>query len=98
MISIDRSWRLLPIVLFVALRVYAHANPSDPLWIGGIYDGSDLDAALETVRVAYVAPETDLIAAGRPIEILIRVVSAVPAPRVGFSPGRLHSPRGPPIL
>ena len=43
-------WSLL--VPLLAILPLAEASPSDPLWVGGIYDGADLDDVVEAVITA----------------------------------------------
>ena len=40
------------LVLLFAILPLAEASPPDPLWVGGLYDGADLDDVVEAVMAA----------------------------------------------
>src|SRR5262247_1081844 len=44
------TWGLL--VLLLAILPLAEASPPDPLWVGGMYDGADLDDVVAAVITA----------------------------------------------
>jgi hypothetical protein len=49
---------LLPLLVFMALRTLAHANPLPLPWSSGVFDAQGLDDVLQTIRIAYVkAPD-----------------------------------------
>ena len=50
---------LLPVIIFVALRALAQANPTPPPWSTGVFDGQGLDDLLQTIRIPY-ARSTDV--------------------------------------
>ena len=50
---------LLPVLVFVALRALAQANPTPPPWSTGVFDGQGLDDLLQTIRIPY-ARSTDV--------------------------------------
>ena len=47
---ICRARVLLPIVLYIALRAFAHAHPPNPSRIHGVYDATDVDDILQAFR------------------------------------------------
>lgn len=80
MFRLSRSWCLLPILLFLGLRVLAHANPPDWLWVTGVYDGADFDDVLQGVRVLYVAPDDGQRTVARPLYVVKLAWPSAPAP------------------
>ncbi len=92
----DRSWCLLPVLLFLGLRVLAHANPPDPLRVAGIYDGADLDNVLQGVRVPYVTPDDWQHVVARPLHVvgLVRPSAVAPAALVLTGAPRSRGPPG----
>jgi len=44
---------LLPVIIFVALRALAQANPTPPPWSTGVFDGQGIDDLLQTIRIPY---------------------------------------------
>ncbi len=63
---------LIVILLVVALRTMAYANPPDPDWIAGFWDGADYDdvvvlvtsvsAVAETAPPVHVGPAREVVA------------------------------------
>jgi hypothetical protein len=47
-----RFAHLLPVLVFLALRALAHANPAPLPWTSGVFDGDGLDDILQTIRAA----------------------------------------------
>jgi hypothetical protein len=39
----DRAWSIAVLTVLVTLVPLAHASPTDPMWIAGIYDAADAD-------------------------------------------------------
>jgi hypothetical protein len=50
---------LLPVLIFVALRALAHANPAPLPWSSGVFDGQGVDDLLQSIRFPY-ARSTDV--------------------------------------
>ena len=44
---------LLPVLLFLTLRVLSQANPAPLPWTTGVFDADGLDDLLQTIRVVY---------------------------------------------
>jgi hypothetical protein len=44
---------LLPVLVFVALRALAHANPAPLPWSSGVFDGQGVDDLLQSIRFPY---------------------------------------------
>ena len=83
-------------VLYIALRFFAHSHVADPVWIDGFYDGGDLDGLLDLVRAGYVAPDDTRSPDDRArlVEPLV-LPSTVAPPAAPFV--RAHGPRAPPL-
>jgi|SRR6516162_630860 hypothetical protein len=80
----------------VWLAPFAHDDPPDPLWIGGVFDGADYDdvellvmamTAVVDTRPVFEAPTEDAI-----------VVAAVPQPTYHPLPTRVRPIRAPPTV
>ena len=64
---------LLPVVIFMAMRMLSHAHPATLPWTSGVFAAGGLDDILQTVRIAYaksgdvrhVTPELLAIPTGR---------------------------------
>jgi hypothetical protein len=87
---------LLPVLIFVALRALAQANPTPPPWSTGVFDGQGLDDILQTVRIPYVrSVDVRHVAAGVLGHPTGRVVQSDPTPvrEVWFATAH---PRAPP--
>ena len=53
MVTRRRCAYLLPVIVFVALRALAQANPTPPPWSTGVFDGLGIDDLLQTIRFPY---------------------------------------------
>jgi hypothetical protein len=53
-VSCTRFACLLPVFLFLAMRVLSYAHPVPLPWTPGVFDAEGLDDILQTIRVAYV--------------------------------------------
>jgi hypothetical protein len=52
-VSRRRFSYLFPVLIFVALRALAQANPTPPPWSTGVFDGQGFDDVLQTIRIPY---------------------------------------------
>ena len=71
-----RRWAyLLPVLIFVALRALAQANPTPPPWNTGVFDGQGLDDILQGIRIPYArsvdAQHVSAVALSRPIGLVV---------------------------
>jgi len=66
---------LLPVIIFVALRALAQANPTPPPWSTGVFDGQGLDDILQGIRIPYArsvdAHNVSAVALSRPIGLVV---------------------------
>jgi hypothetical protein len=53
-VSRSRFACLLPLLILIALRTLAHANPVPLPWTSGVFDAQGLDDILQTIRIPYV--------------------------------------------
>jgi hypothetical protein len=92
-----RPWAALGLVLVLAALVpLAHASPPDPTWIGGIYDGADLDEAVVAVMSASAAGADGVPSLAKPADALAGVTLLVDAVRVPSAPPSAFPIRAPP--
>jgi len=52
-VSRRRFSYLFPVLIFVALRALAQANPTPPPCSTGVFDGQGFDDVLQTIRIPY---------------------------------------------
>ena len=80
MVSRRRFTYLLPVLIFVALRALAQANPTPPPWSTGVFDGQGLDDVLQAIRIPY-ARSVDIHHVSAPVQEhpTGRVVQSEPA-------------------
>jgi len=92
-----RLWVALGLLLvLVALVPLAHASPPDPMWIGGIYDGEDLDEAVVAVVSASVITTESLPSLGKLGDTLRGAMLPIDAARVPSASPSAFSIRAPP--
>ena len=94
---VGERWRTLGarclLVLLFAIFPLAEASPPDPLWVGGIYDGADLDDVVAAVTAATaVVARTVLLLLG-PTVIVAKAVlladrASLPRPSLPAHPVR----------
>ena len=88
---------LLPILIFVALRALAQANPTPPPWSAGVFDGQGLDDVLQTIRIPYArSADVHHVSAAVLAHPAGRVVQSEPA-LVGEVWLSTTHPRAPPL-
>src|SRR5262249_26214409 len=85
------------VVLLFAIWPLAEASPPDPLWVGGMYDGADLDDVVAAVMAATaVVARTVLLLLG---PIVIVAIALLLADRSSLPRSSLPRPvRAPPSL
>jgi len=85
------------LVLLFAIWPLAEASPPDPLWVGGMYDGADLDDVVAAVMAATaVVARTVLLLLG---PIVIVAIALLLADRSSLPRSSLPRPvRAPPSL
>ena len=75
MVIHKRCAYLFPILIFVALRALAQANPTPPPWSTGVFDGQGLDDILQTIRIPYArSADTHHVSAAvraRPVGLVV---------------------------
>jgi hypothetical protein len=85
---------LLLLVALLLLPIAAMASPTDPTWIGGVYDAADGDDEIALV-LEIAAP--GLAAAAEPaFQLWWSADLMQPAGTAELRPGTLHRERGPP--
>lgn len=73
----------------------AHADPPDPTWMSGIYDGGDHDDVILLVSFLESMPDEGRLSADRPVSIVASLPAACAQGDAVKSP-RSGQPRAPP--
>jgi hypothetical protein len=71
----ERLACLLPVIVFLALRVLSHANPAPLPWTAGVYDADGFDDLLQAIRIVYSRTGDPHRVAVRALEIPTGTVS-----------------------
>jgi len=85
---------LILLVVLCALAPFAYASPTDPLWVGGIYDAADADDAVFAALSLESRVEDHPHNVG-PARVIVDTIPAV-AYAVRFTRVRRLQPRAPP--
>jgi len=90
------AFLLLSVVL--ALPPIAHAAPTDPVWISGLYDDNDYDDVVLFIIGAVGAIDSGVLNPVGPVVIDVGPITPSRLQFVGFRPLDSPSTRAPPYL
>jgi hypothetical protein len=74
-----RAWSMALLAALVAVVPLAHASPTDPLWIAGIYDAADADDLVVAATSLESSVESDLFGVLRVSIVAAGPLTAGPA-------------------
>jgi hypothetical protein len=91
--------RLLNVALglLLFLPALAYATPTDPTWIGGLYDDADFDDVILLVNVAPTPPPTESVRCPDPHWTPVWVIPTIDEPLSPPATPSSQLSRGPPL-
>ena len=82
----------------VALTPIAHAAPTDPVWIAGLYDDNDYDDVVLFIIGAVSAVDSRVVSPVGPVTVCLGLITLGEPRFASFRPPESLSTRAPPKL
>jgi hypothetical protein len=93
-----KAWlAVLCLGVLLTLPVIAHASPTDPVWISGLYDDNDYDDVILFITGAVSAVDSGVVDPVGPVVVCLGLITPSRPQPVSARPLESLSTRAPPL-